>query len=158
MFLSNGRWRGIMPFRTALPLRKLYDQQKRTGEPFPSIIFHLIDDLKSQGHGKSQGSYTARFRQALWAWMKETTGNSTGPLTLDYQLHRHKVVTITGMHPVIRHNPHLGRGYKGFTLDLQITSIDGIPYRGIPGQPCLAWGRIRRLYALCDSCRALARL
>lgn len=135
LFQSNGRWRGIMPFR----MRKPLESERRTGEPSPTLT-----SWYPEGYGKARGSFTKKMRDALYAWM-EANGFSyySEPLTFEYRLYRHRNVTVTGLYPYIKHSPSYGRGKKGFILQLSVLSIDGVPCRFLFGRRAhFAWDRI----------------
>lgn len=120
-----------MPFRLDKEVRDLLLQQRRTGEPSLAFAFPLFADQRSKGRGKAKGSFTEKIRDEFAKWTRGNLITSSVPLTFDYKLSRHKVVTISGNCPYISHNPILGKGRKGFSLRLMILSINGIPYRGM---------------------------
>jgi len=127
--IKNGRWRGRMPFRMDHNARpETYVQQGRTGEPSPASRRRRVynSDLHPAGYGRAEGSFTEKMRNALSEWMKVNYGNTMGPVTFQYRLSRKKVITVTGVYPVIRHWKGMGRGSKGFYLRLYTTSIDGV--------------------------------
>jgi len=132
--IRNGRWRGRMPFRMDHNSRpETYEQQGRTGEPSPASRRrrNFNPAFHPAGYGRAEGSFTERMRDALDEWMKANYGNTMGPITFQYRLSRKKVITVTGMYPVIQHWKEMGRGSKGFRLRLYTTSIDGV----VPGSP-----------------------
>lgn len=138
LFEQNGRWRGRMPFRWAKPVRDLLGQKRRTGEPSPALALTMLVFKYDRGHGKAKGSFTEKLRQAFREWQK---GRAYQPITFEYRLSRKRRVTITGDSAYIKHDPCRGRGYKGFTLDIHVMSINGIRYRGPSRQP-LALDRV----------------
>ena len=133
-----------MPFQQAEPVRKLYEQQRRTGEPSPVSFLHaieILDAMRAKGRGKAEGSFTEKIRGAFHEWQKKNGVGYGQPLTFQYKLYRHRIVTITVVGATIFHHPTHGKGVKGFELVCgRILSIDGIPYKGINNN--LAWGRI----------------
>lgn len=126
-----------MPFRRTESGRNHLDSQRRTGEPSPSI-WHYHPD----GYWKTHGPHTEKLRLALWEWMKEKLGSIFVPLTFEYRLSRHQTVTLTGRGPYIKHLPSWGKGLRGLVLELNILSIDGIPFKGYGKRSHLAWNRI----------------
>lgn len=147
----NGRWRGRMPFRHADEHeRNLLEQNRRTGEPSLADILQYCGARMEAGRGKARGSHTEKMRHSLWTWTNTRYGNCSTPLTFDYKLHRHKIITITGNLPYLRHLPCYGKGKRGFILEITILSIDGIPHIGAR-RVLLAWNRIlshERIFAL----------
>ena len=130
-----------MPFRSKKnnALTKSLHSQQRTGEPFPSV-FNSWDFPKPDGYGKAAGSYTYEMRKQLASWMEKNLGSWTSPLTFEYKLSRHKIVTITGSHPYIKHTPGIG-----FSLLLSSVSIDGTPTKFWPGRLVyFSWNRIQK--------------
>lgn len=114
-----------MPFRMDRNSRpETLMQQGRTGEPSPASRRML--GYRSAGYGKAKGSFTEKMRDALREWMEANYGNTLGPITFQYRFSRKKVITVTGMYPVIRHWKDAGRGSKGFYLELYVISIDGV--------------------------------
>jgi len=138
----NGRWRGIMPSRCLRADRELLEQYRRTGEP--SLAASILDSAETRrrgGVGKAMNSFTEGMREALWYWMKEKYGSILTPIIFEYKLSRHRIITVIGSHPYLRHEPYYGRGKKGFILQLCINSIDGILCQG-PIRIWFAWDRI----------------
>jgi hypothetical protein len=132
--LINGRWRGIMPFRRDKAVVKLYEQQRRAGEPSP---------FTDSASGMAEGSYTEKMRKALIEWSDANLvgGWIGGDLTFEYKLYRHKIVTVIATLPVIRHHPFYGHGKRGFILMCHVKSIDGLPVKS-PWKNVFVWDRI----------------
>jgi len=131
-----------MPFRLSDEYRKLLEQQKRTGEPFPT--YTVSTTIREASHGKSYRSFTENMRNSLYSWMEKNTGSIHGEIQFDYKLSRHKVIHVIGERPYLKHDKLHGRGYRGFILELVVRSIDGIPCKTLVGRRTwFSWDRIR---------------
>lgn len=130
--IKDGRWRGRMPFRQN---RKLLwpepiDHRGRTGEPSLANFINILDfanEIRRQGHSKSEGSFTEHVRQELHDWLAKNGLNWHSQISFRYRLYRRKVVVVTITYPRIYHRKLRGNGSKGFTLEGRILSIDGMP-------------------------------
>ena len=137
---KEGKWRGTTPPRRLKPAeRGLLESKERTGEPFPS----WNSWEQEPGYGKAKGSYTEKLRRSLWDWMDSKGQTYLGNLTFDYRLSRKTVITVVGSYPYIKHNPYVGKGSKGMTLEISVSSINGSPVRLLFNKrQGFAWNRI----------------
>jgi hypothetical protein len=127
-----------MPFRLIKELRpEPLEQQGRGREPSPALTMqnrwaYVLEYWKRQndfdvtGHGCSAGSYAVAMRQAFADWRKDKGIRYDDPITFEYRLSRRKIVTIAMINPRIMHKRKRGNGRKGFVLEGQILSIDGV--------------------------------
>ena len=137
---TGKRWRGRMPFRMSRRLRaEPLEQQGRGGEPSLARFRRMLDimrgyDESARGHGA--GSFTEGIREAMKDWLKAQGMDWHSQITFEYQLSRHKRITVSLTRPRIYHRPVRGAGSKGFMLDGTILSIDGLPpsHRGMWGE------------------------
>lgn len=128
-----------MPFRLIRQLRtEPLEQQARGREPCPSpteppniyarilALWARIDAFDAPGKGRSEGSYTAAMRQALTDWCKENGIGYDDELTFEYRLFRRKRIMVAMKNPRIYHRRKYGNGSKGFVIEGDIISIDGM--------------------------------
>ncbi len=128
--MSEKRWRGRMPFRMSRRLRaEPLEQQGRGGEPSLAHFRWWMDVLRANdkaGRGKGADSFTEGIREAMKEWLASQGMNYYSQISFEYKLSRHRRITVTMTHPRIYHRPIRGAGAKGFILDGEILSIDGL--------------------------------
>ena len=127
--IKNGRWRGRMPFRSNHRLlTETLEEQGRTGEPSLITSLNVHDRWFENARGRSKGSFTEHVRRELHDWLNGK-GIPLGPITFEYKLFRHRIITVIMDMPRIYHHRTIGDGSKGFVLEGSVRSIDGArPY------------------------------